>query len=391
MRSVREKIAALVSSSADHRNLPSAVQRLWEAAPTELRQDQEALAKGEFEALWKLSPSTVVFTAPGKDPAPPAFFFKLGILGKPAWEKDFQRLRNAPALDGWAPGELSLASPPPPMVETAQVRLEGKPGWIFWSDSGGLLAWGDGLPTPAILQDRLLSHGTPRLELLSAFLRQHPENRLARRERYHHLLARMPHPRLEVLLLEDAIALGEAPFKVGWTPNALWEAAALRQTARAELKLQAHPSQALAWKAWHFWASFRGTPDAVAKAQELTFVPADQGEVLGDMPRSVFLGVLDELTQRNQAKEAGRWARFTWERYLKPGLENPALRRSMAVDLNGKEAWLRDHASQQITALIRPLAEALRKSNQHSALAELQAALEGLKPGLGRMALPTSK
>jgi len=391
VRSVREKIAALVSTSADYRNLPSAIQHLWEAAPLELRKDQEALAKGKFEGLWKLSPSTVLFTAPGKEPAPPTFAFRLGVIGKPAWEKEFQRLRSAPALDGWAPGELSITNPPPTVVDTAQVRLEGKPGWVFWSEQGGLLAWGNELPTPAALHDRLLIHGTPRLEILSAFLRQHPENRVARRERYQELLARMPHPRLEVLLLEDAIALGEAPLKLGWPPNALWEAAALRQAPRAELKLQAHPGQASAWKAWHFWASFRGTPNAVTKAQELTFVPADQGDVLGDLPRSVCLGVLDVLEQRNQPKEAGLWARFAWERYLRPGLENSALRRSLILELNGKEAWLRDHVSRQLTGLIRPLADALRKGHQNAALAELQAALASLKPGLERMALPAGQ
>jgi hypothetical protein len=311
-------------------------------------------------------------------PPPPAL--RLVLVGKPPWREAWERLRSSDALLPWGPAELLWVTLAPKDEAALRLRL----GWgpePRWALLRGEVALASGLQCPAPAQVAMLAgrEGPPLLQQWHRIIENHPEHLGARRGRLAVLKRRMPEPRLEPLLAEDARVAFEMPFDLGpvpvdfgpdapWKPDpSLWQWSAQQVLPRVEALLRSWPSRAGLWKAWLSWAKFHPSrPSVVAFADTLVIMRSRQAW-LGSLPLAVHAAVTQELRKDRNHPELIRWLGDAWE-----GLD----RRPASKVPPGIWPSLAKEREQLREALVAPLAEAYRALGRQDDAKALEAAYQ---------------
>ncbi len=340
---------------------------------------------------------------------------RLEVAGAPTWGKDWANLAKHPAFDDWGPQELAFGT------------LEGA-AWKAWRERKGwgpeprwLLRKGDdlfasgteSLPAQA-LADLARAQGEPRLAQIRKVLKEHPDLLAARGLRLAYLKLRMPHPRLETVLLEDAQKLTSAFLTEEFKPLPdLWQNPARRKLAELESLLMRWPEDTPTWLAWLDWSKVAGRGDAAALLQRLPLPPAEAGEE-APLPIHVGRALAEGLRQQERFKELADFGRPFWEA-LKPRLTRATLveadvrHSSLATYLptpgggistptGGGKPPTPEEANRLMQAqlamvqirvalgLLVPWVEALRATRQGAEADAVITTLEGIQPGLGQRA-----
>ncbi|HJW34454.1 MAG TPA: hypothetical protein VJ505_14005 [Holophagaceae bacterium] len=285
-------------------------------APEQWLDERNPARAGILEAL-TAEPQT-----PHADPSPDLVWV---VLGNPPWLTSFEFLERSPELDAWGrgwlmdPGELTLIH----FVgkEELEVRttlnLPPGPRWVLVRDSTEVLAQGTDAPDPKALAQALRRIRAPLLERLEAFIRTHPDHRQAREKRVEVLMARMPHPRLELKLAQACAQLGEAlilrnpDFK---PQRPLWEPLARRASVEADARLARWPESLPAWMAWMDWQSV--FPKPASPTERLRGLAVWKSALRGGpgpLPLDVAAGVAQRLEAAGRTKELAEWGLFQWE------------------------------------------------------------------------------
>ncbi|HJV23071.1 MAG TPA: hypothetical protein VJ570_10250 [Holophagaceae bacterium] len=335
---------------------------------------------------------------------------RLEVAGSPAWAKGWADLPKHPAFDDWGPSELAFGL----LDGKAWAALRERKGW--GSEPRWILRKGDDFfasgteaPTPQALADAVRQQGEPRLAQLRKALKEHPDLVAARRMRLQTLRDRMPHPRLEALLLEDAQKLAEPFLAEDFTPLPdLWRSPARRKAAELEGAIARWPQDTEAWLAWLDWSKVAGQGDAAALLQQLPLPPVEVGEE-GPLPTNLGATVAGHLQTQERLKELAAFGRPFWEA-LKPRLTQAAHAaegfrpgpggartatlagtpaegakgpspEDMARRIQGQVALGQIRAAM---GLLRPWTEALRATRQGPEADAVIAALEEIQPGLGQ-------
>jgi len=324
--------------------------------------------------------------------APP--LLRLDLAGTPAWAKAAAALPAHPAFDDWAESELTWGTLDP----AAWAELRARQGWGpegRWVLHRGddLLASGTELPPAGVLADRLREADPSQLARLRTLLKQHPDLTAARRRRLRLLQSRMPHPRLELLLMEDALSLQE-PFLfpvdlAEKLQKPLWESAARRILPVLEAQLRRWPEDAEAWTAWLDWTRMAGNGDAAALLGRLDLPPTDPVEE-GPLPYALATELSEHLKAQERLTELAAWGRPFWPHLLAQlpvALE--AAKGATRQPPEGREAQARweaareaSHRVQSAQSLLRPWVGALRATGAAAEAEAVAQALEALQPGL---------
>lgn len=329
-------------------------------------------------------------------PAPPegAPLLRLDLAGSPTWAKAAAALPADPAFDDWSEADLAWGTLDPATWEELRTRQgwgpEGR--WILHRGSD-LIASGTELPLATALADRLREAGPPPLAQLRTLLKQHPDLTAARRRRLRLLQARMPHPRLELLLREDALALQE-PFLhpvdlAEKLQKPLWEGAARRILPELEALIRRWPEDPEAWTAWLDWTRMAGQGDAAALLGGLDLAPRDPAEE-GPLPYGLASDLASHLKAHGRTAELAAWGRPFWPHLLAQlplALELAKGARREPPD--GREAFGRWEAArsaanrvQSAQSLLRAWVEALRATGATAEADTVAQALEALQSGL---------
>ena len=311
------------------------------------------------QPLYKEVMKEPVRPAPPIPPLPPAP--RLALLGTPDWRQDWEALRASAALLPWSPAELAWTSLAP--AEAAALRARHgwgpEPRWVLLLGEDSA-ASGTRCPAPALLAGILERERPSDLQRLDRILERHPDHLGAHRARMALLKARMPEPRLEPILAEDARACyppAEHPIfnyaldfgpDAPWKPDpALWQWSAQQVLPRLEVLLRSWPDQPAIWKAWVAWARFHpARPSVVALAGTLTLW-TDRERWIGLLPLEVLRAVTEELRRDRNYPELARWLGTAWE---------ARARRSDGA----LQDWEREQWVALGPALVTPLAETLR-------------------------------
>lgn len=315
-----------------------------------------------------------------EDPPVPVRLLK---VGDPAWAKGFAVLSQHPAFDAWGGSELAFLEAQGEEAKKLKARFGS--GWVLMKGDE-VLASAAELPAPQALADRVRGFQTPRLEALGSFLRSHPDQAEARRARLALLRSRMPHPRLEMQLMEDARRLA-APFRAGegWKPTAeLWLSPARRLVPELEQHLSRWPSDPQAWAAWVEWSALLPSPPTPADLlQRLPVFRMREWRGLngGPLPFEVAAAVASRLKDGGRWKELDAWCSAFWEGGMRKEL--PTL---LATPENPRfiPGLGRGDLQALGPGLIQPWLEAmdrLQAKGRHQALAQ---DLESLQPGLAK-------
>ncbi len=318
--------------------------------------------------------------------------------GSPAWAQDWQRLAKHPAFDDWGPSELAFGTLDGAAWKALRQRMSWgpEPRWILRKGDDIFASGTEALPALA-LADTARRQGEPRLSLLRKALKEHPGLLAARRLRLQALKERMPHPRLEALLLEDAQRILGPFLAEHFKPvPELWLGPARRKAAELEGTLLRWPQDTQAWLAWLDWTKISGQGDAAALLQRLPLPPLETGEE-GPLPAGVGSAIAEGLQAQGRLKELAAFGRPFWES-MKPRLAQAARAAEQArgpAAPSGKAPSPEDMgrrvqgqmAMGQIRAslnLLRPWIEALRATRQGPEADAVVSALEGIQPGMGR-------
>ena len=329
-------------------------------------------------------------------PAPPepVPLLRLDLAGSPAWAKGAAALPEDPAFDDWSEADLAWGTLDPATWEELRARQAWGPEgrWVLHRGSD-LIASGTELPPAAVLADRLREAGPPPLAQLRVLLKQHPDLAAARRRRLRLLQARMPHPRLELLLREDALALQEAflhPVDLAEKlQKPLWEGAARRILPELEAQIRRWPEDQEAWTAWLDWTRMAGKGDAAALLAGLDLVPLSPGEE-GPLPYRLASDLADHLKAQGRTAELAAWGRPFWPQLriqlpsaleLAKGAnrEPPDNREAIA---RWEVARIAANRLQSLQALLRGWVGALRATGAAAEAEAVAQALEALQPGL---------
>ena len=333
----------------------------------------------------------------GEDEKAPVL--RLEVAGGPAWAKDWAGLAKHPAFDEWGPSELAFGT------------LEGKPwqalrerkGWgpeARWILRKGddVFASGPEAPTAQALADAARAQGEPRLAQLRKIMKEHPDLLAARSLRLAYLKERMPHPRLEALLLEDAQKLNSGFLPESFKPlPELWAGPARRKTAELEGALARWPQSLPLWRAWLDWSQVAGQGDAAALLQALPQPPMMPGEE-GPLPADLGASIASHLEELGRWKELAAFGRPFWES-MKTRLSH-AIRTAEGARRGGfpedapkppTPEDMRRMAQGQVAlsqirsamGLLRPWVQALRATRQGPEADAVVATLEAIQPGLG--------
>jgi hypothetical protein len=178
------------------------------------------------------------------------------------------------------------------------------------------------------------------------------------------LKVRMPEPRLEQLLAEDArmayepLNMGLSPLLLDfgpdapWKPNpALWQWSAQQVLPKIETLLHSWPSHPGFWKAWLAWARFHPSrPSVLTFAGTLTlWQPRDKW--ISSLPPEVHRAVAGELRSDHNYPEMARWLKEAWD-----GLD-----KTPAAEVNpGYWEYLKKEREKMREGIVAPLLEALR-------------------------------
>ncbi|HJW34453.1 MAG TPA: hypothetical protein VJ505_14000 [Holophagaceae bacterium] len=340
---------------------------------------------------------------------------RLEVAGAPAWGKDWAGLAKHPAFDDWGPSELAFGTLEGKPWQALRERLGwgSEPRWIL-RVGDDIFASGLEAPTARALADAARRQGEPRLAQLRKTLKEHPDLLAARRLRLQTLRERMPHPRLEALLLEDAQKVTEPFLAEDFKPLPdLWLSPARRKSVELEGALTRWPQDTQTWLAWLDWSKVAGQGDAAALLLRLPLPPLDAGE---EGPLSIGLGrvIAERLQEQGRLKELAAFGRPFWEA-MKPRLAQaahveagarlaglPGFNRNAPASGGGPTAtgsakaptpeemnrlMQAQSALMQIRGsvnLLRPWVEALRATRQGPEADAVVASLEEIQPGLGQ-------
>ncbi len=329
-------------------------------------------------------------------PAPERPVLRLEVGGSPIWAKAAAALATHPAFDDWGEGELTWGTLNEATWRDLRTRLgwgpEGR--WILHRGDE-VLASGTELPEPGALADRVREGGLPALAALRGLLRRQPDHVAALRRRSRLLLTRMPHPRLEVLLLADALRLQE-PFLDSAERSAalqrpLWEGAARRILPELEAGVQRWPEDEEAWLTWLDWSHLAGRGEAPELLGRLERMPSGSPP---SGPLSLGLGaaVAERLKAQGRSRELAAWGRPFWEALLPllPAWVERAQghgRSSPPGNLEDRSRWLAGQEAsgrlRETQTLLRPWVEALQGREAEG----IRQALDAVEPGLARRLL----
>lgn len=321
--------------------------------------------------------------------------------GTPAWSAGWGSLAAHPAFDDWGPTELAFGH----LEGKAWSDLQERQGWgpePRWILRKGdeVFASGTEAPTAPALAEVARRQGEPRLAQLRRVLKEHPDLLAARKLRLQLLRDRMPHPRLEAQLLEDAQRGAEPFLEEAFQPlPELWAAPARRKSTELEGALLHWPQDISTWLTWLDWTRISGQGDVAALLLRLPLPPLEPGEE-GPLPTGVGGAVAERLQRQGRMPELAAFGRPFWEA-LKPRLATAA----QSVERNRTGAPAGEARSRppspeeanrmvqgqmalgQIRAalgLLRPWTEALRATRQGPEADAVIAALEAIQPGLGK-------
>ncbi|MBI3132419.1 MAG: hypothetical protein HYZ13_13965 [Acidobacteria bacterium] len=325
---------------------------------------------------------------------------RLEVGGGPPWAKDWAGLAKHPAFDEWGPSELAFGN------------LEGRPwqalrerkGWgpeARWILRKGddVFASGTEAPTAQALADAARAQGEPHLAQLRKIMKEHPDLLAARSLRLAYLKERMPHPRLEALLLEDAQKLDSGFLPEGFKPlPELWAGPARRKTTELEGALARWPQSLPLWRAWLDWSQVAGQGDAAALLQALPQPPLEPGEE-GPLPADLGGSIANRLEELGRLKELAAFGRPFWES-MKTRLSH-AIRTAEGARRGGPPVdspkaptpeAMRRMAQGQVAltqirstmGLLRPWVAALRATRQGPEADAVVATLEAIQPGLSQ-------
>lgn len=319
------------------------------------------------------------------EPLPPVRVLKVAEGGGAS---AFSKLSQHPAFDAWGGDELAWGDLTAEALKQVKPQLQPGAQWAVMRGED-VLASGADLPAPVELAQQLRGLQSPRLEALNAFVKTHPDQIEARRAHLGLLRSRMPHPRLEMPLLEDARTLG-ASFRAGeeWTPNVdLWLSSAKRVIPELEMQLRRWPSSAESWEAWVEWGSLLpAPPDPVDLLNRLPIFHMREwmGTDAGPLPLDAATRVARRLKALNRWKDLEAWCRTFWEGGLRKALP----------DLLGTTANTRfmgntgEGALQRLgSGLLQPWIDALEHTKAKARIAVLRQDLDEIQPGLARRLL----
>ena len=328
----------------------------WTSAPA----DQNA---------WRLLITQALLRPGAKPPMPAAQpALRLVVLGLPNWILAWSTLSQAPELAPWSPAELRW--------EVASREVQAKlretygfgpgPRWALFRGED-LRAQGEACPTARGLAATLEAQGSSLLQRLNQVIAAQPDHLAARRERFALLLKRMPDPRLEATLAEDAaearIALDFDPT-APWKPDPdTWAGAAQRVLPKVEAELRCWPERVALWNTWMAWARFHpARPGVVALAQSLPYW-SPREDWRAELPYSVQRAVAAELRRQGNFNVMRDWFRAAWD----------ALDHRSAHSLRrGEREWLLERRKEEETAVFQPLRDALRALGCTQEQAELE-------------------
>jgi len=285
--------------------------------------------------------------------------------GSAAWAA----LPKAQAFALWSPAEFSIETPPPKLEADLRARMGmGGPGWALLRGED-LVAHGEGMPAPSELAQRMEASAPSRLQRLDLFLQHHPEHLNARELRVKLLGARMPDPRLEGLLAEDARRLrAKVPKVEGWTPDpALWQWAAQKVLPELERDLERWPDRPDLWRAWLSWSRLHpGSPSPLALALRLP-VWGSEAAWSARLPAEVHKAVAEEFRAQGRFEDMRQWFKDAWE-----GSETRALRRA------GAPTWVQTQRKAVKESILDPYREALLALRRDAELMALDREVAGL-------------
>jgi hypothetical protein len=330
------------------------------------RSGQEA---GGALAAWRRMLARVAGRPSEKPVMPPqAPPLRLVLLGRPPWLLAWTALRDAPDLAPWAPGELrwEIAGPDVHLRERARFGWDAQPRWALFRGEE-LLESGGTLPAPPALAARVAAHGTPLAQRLGNLLAQEPGHLAARRARFELLRQRMPDPRLEPLLVEDAVRGSLAlPFtpEEAWKPDpALWGAGAQAVLPDLEAQLRSWPTDAGLWRAWISWARFHPARPAILDLARSLPYWTPLGDWRTTLPAAAQEAVAAELWRQGRFLEMRDWFQAAWDQLdHRPLKELRPWERALAANR---------HAEEEAT-IFKPLRAALRALGQNEQLLELE-------------------
>jgi len=293
---------------------------------------------------------------------------RLVVGGMPRWLVAWTSLRGAAELAPWSPAELHWEVADRDTFEQARARYGWAPGprWALYRGTE-LRASGTPCPDPRALAATLAGEGPAMLTRLQGLLAAQPEHLAARRERMELLLRRMPDPRLEPLLVEDALGtLAALEFnpKVSWNPDpALWGAAAGQALPALEQAIRTWPNRAYLWRAWISWARFHpARPSVLALAQSVPFW-SPRGEWRSWLPYEVQRAVAAELKWQGNYGVMREWFRAVWD-----SLDHRPLRSLY----RGERTWVMERRREEQSAVFQPLRDALGALGSTEEQAELE-------------------
>lgn len=390
-----EEYSRLLCAIYVQQSLALAGQGSWDLAATALENArQTGGGQGVREAMlmrggqWAGSPSDLAawrnllnqaLTKDGaKPPMPPAAPpMRLVLMGNPKWILDWSELHHAPELALWSPAELRWEA----VAGEAQTRLRRQfhwgpgPRWVLLRGED-LLFTGETCPKAAALASLLDVQGPALLQRFQDVLMGQPDHLAAHAARFALLLPRMPDPRLEATLAEDAAAARVLlPFEpsapgasrvtsTSWKPNAeLWGEAAQRVLPKIEEELRCWPSRGALWNLWISWARFHpNQPSILTLAQSLPYW-SPQGDWRTGLPYAVQRAVAAELRRQGSFDAMRAWFRVAWD-----ALD----RRPLASLRYGERSWVQQRRKEEETAIFQPLRDALSALGCTQEQAELE-------------------
>ena len=246
-------------------------------------------------------------------PRPPLRFL---VWGSPAWMVRWPVLRATGDLATYGPGEWKEEAPN--AADTARMRAAGFPaaGWAVFRGAADLLARGDSAPDPARLALQLRAVAPSRIEVLDAFLAQHPDNLDAHRERYDLARARMPLAALEGRMQEDA-AVARLPLDFGpeapWISDLEgWHARAVKVIPPLQAALERWPDNAYLWRAWVSWSAFLPRPPSVLGLATEIPVFGSRAAWAAGLPAEVHRAIARECRQTRHFQDMADWFQGAW-------------------------------------------------------------------------------
>jgi len=297
---------------------------------------------------------------------------RLVVAGMPKWFLPWTALRTAPDLAPWSPSELHWEVADPGTFQRLRARhgWGPEPRWALYRGED-LRATGTSCPNAQALAGILGGEGLTQLQRLQQVVEAQPDHIAARRERFELALGRMPDPRLEATMAEDAaqalVALEFDP-KAAWKPDPeVWGAAAMQALPNLEPLVRAWPNRTYLWRAWLSWARFHpARPSVLALAQSVPFWSwSPQGD------RNAWRAWLPYEVQRAIAEEMRRTGNFTAMRDWFQGVWEALDHRPLSQVYRGERTWVLERRREEETSVYLPLREALTALQCTEELAEL--------------------